>query len=397
MDEPTGLHKSSGSTGRTILWVNPGPQAGPMNSAKSLEITSELVKLGWQVILTFTGSTGRRQLRGVNIVVFPVPDIYILRHIIFHLHLYRLILAWWPKLDVILFQQTSVAWLMPLRFGRALLGAKRPVFVLDTRTIHMLRPDKENIKDRLRRRMWEAMEQIGNRWADGRLAITRRMAQTVGIPPGKLWGIWPSGVEPHLFDTARRGRSWPLPGQQIRLIYVGVLDYERNLMALCRAAEEANAKGMAFELWLVGEGSERKELEVFAARTEGRVRVIGPVPHSQIPQILTQTHMGALPFPDKVNFQVSSPLKLFEYMAAGMPVLATRIACHEDVIGTGDFAVWAETSDEAGLFSAMTQAWNKRDCLERMGAEAQIAVQPWTWHESAKKLVEALESGLERD
>ena len=40
-------------------------------------------------------------------------------------------------------------------------------------------------------------------------------------------------------------------------------------------------------------------------------------PHDQIPEVLARAHVGVLPFPDEEKFRVSSPIKLFEYMAAG--------------------------------------------------------------------------------
>jgi glycosyltransferase involved in cell wall biosynthesis len=189
-------------------------------------------------------------------------------------------------------------------------------------------------------------------------------------------------------------RRWPLPGEPIYLVYVGVLHYERNLMTLSRAVVKANAEGMAFVLSLIGEGTERLDLEKFALRTAGRVRIIPPVPHNQVPGLLAQAHVGVLPFPDEEKFQVSSPIKLFEYMAAGLPILATRIVCHTDVVGSGGYAFWAEEADVEGLLSALRLIWHARPSLGRMGREAAVAAQAWTWQESARKLKTALEHGL---
>ena len=47
----------------------------------------------------------------------------------------------------------------------------------------------------------------------------------------------------------------------------------------------------------------------------------------------------SLPSPDDVKYEASSPLKLFEYMAAGLPVLATSNRCHTDVVGAGGYAL----------------------------------------------------------
>ncbi len=95
------------------------------------------------------------------------------------------------------------------------------------------------------------------------------------------------------------------------------------------------------------------------------------------------------------NFEVSSPIKLFEYMAAGLPILATRIVCHTDVIGNGDYAIWAEDSSEQALFESLCHVWRHRNELSQMGGRAAVAAEKWSWKASADKLRSALEIGIE--
>ena len=84
-------------------------------------------------------------------------------------------------------------------------------------------------------------------------------------------------------------------------------------------------------------------------------------------------------------------------MAAGMPIMATRISCHTDVVGKGGYVFWSETADPSGLLGALQNAWSNRMMFKSMGAEAASAALAWTWHESALKLSRALENGLQRN
>jgi glycosyltransferase involved in cell wall biosynthesis len=238
------------------------------------------------------------------------------------------------------------------------------------------------------------MNRLANRWADGQTAITQHIAKTVRIPSQKQWGIWPSGVNLDTFAPAQVARRWPLPKEPVHLVYIGVLHYERNLMTLSRAVEKANAEGMAFVLSLVGDGTERADLGEFAAQTAGQVRIVPRVPYDQVWEMLAQAHVGVLPFPDEEKFRASSPIKLFEYMAAGLPILATRIVCHTDVVGDGKYAFWAEQADVPGLLAALRLVWRERDSLSEMGSEAATAAQAWTWREAAEKLKMSLGYGL---
>jgi glycosyltransferase involved in cell wall biosynthesis len=379
-----------------LVWVYTESPTDSLSAATWLETTRELRQLGWRVTLIAVGPAGQQCIRGVEVLCIPKPQVYLLRQVVFHIRLLSLLVRQWDTIDMILFHQMSAPWLLPLRLVRRLTDRRRPLLVMDTRTVHMVPRSKETWKDRLHRAFYNFMDQLANRWADGRLAITQRMAKSVRIPPERLWGVWPSGVNLNRFAPTQVARRWPLPGEPIHLIHIGSMNYERNLMTLSQAVEQAHAEGMAFTLSLVGDGTERLALERLALRTEGRVRVLGVVPHDQLPGLLVQAHVGVLPFPDEEKFRVSSPTKLFEYMAAGLPILATQIVCHTDVVKGGKYAFWAEQADVPGLLAALRLVWQDRDSLGEMGSQAASAAQAWTWKESAKKLKNALENGIAR-
>lgn len=376
------------------MWVYTGALSESLDAATWLDTADELRRLGWRVTLVAVEAEGIQRVRGVEIFGIPRTETYLLRQSSFHLKFWRFLIAQWKTVDVVLFHSMSAPWIVPLWLFRQVEGGHRPQFVMDTRTVAMIPLAKESWRDQIRRKYHLLMESLSNRWADGRLAITPHMAQAVGIPRGKLWGVWPSGVNPAFLAEAQTVRRWPTAGEAIHLVYIGVLHYERNLLTFSRAVERANAEGMSFVLSLVGDGTERADLEQYAARTEGRVRVIPPIPHAQIGSVLAQAHVGVLPFPDEEKFRVSSPIKLFEYMAAGLPILATRITCHTDVIGDGGYVIWADHSDEEGLLVALRQTWHQRASLSQLGSQSALAVREWTWQESARKLKDALESGL---
>ena len=163
-----------------------------------------------------------------------------------------------------------------------------------------------------------------------------------------------------MFSLDGQNRRWPGQDEPVQLIYIGMLNYERNLMTFCRTVMEANRQGMNFSFLMYGDGSEKQELQAFASQTNGTINVFETVPHNQVPNILAQAHVGVLPFPDEMKFRVSSPIKLFEYMGSGLPILATKITCHTDVIGSGDYVFWAENSNLEGMLKALENVWQKR-------------------------------------
>lgn len=381
---------------RKLLWVVTGNPEISLDSATWLDTGRELNRSGWDVTLIAVGNDDLpKMMRDVRVLSFSRPEIYLLRQFIFHSRVLSYVFRQLDSTDVIIFHSLSAPWMLLLALLLHFQKRRLPALVMDTRTVDMAPKSRGRWKDNIRRNYHAFVEKSINRWVDGRLAITHRMAEYVKIPPEKLWGVWPSGVNAEMFKPAQAARSWPQHGEPIQLVYIGVLNYERNLMNLSSAVVRANAEGMPIVLSLVGDGNQKDELEIFAGKNNSCVHVLPRVDHTQIPAVLSKAHIGVLPFPDEEKFQVSSPIKLFEYMASGLPILATRITCHTDVIGDGNYVIWIEGSNEEELLAALRQVWKKSGELCEMGGRAALASKYWTWSESAKKLKLALETGLQ--
>ncbi len=349
--------------------------------------------LGWRVDLIVSGSEGKSLVEGVDVLCFSTPNYYFIRHLFFHMRVILYILRYWGQVDAVLFEQISALWLFPLRLLSP-FSKKHPLFVMDTRTIPVESIEKSTFKDKLRGKYYFLMNRLANLLADGQTAITQHMADLLHIPPQKFWGTWPSGVSLEKFNLSAQSHHWPEADDPVQLIYIGWLGYERNLMTFCRTVMEANLRGMNFSFLIYGEGSGKQELEEFAAQTHGTIKVFETVPHNEVPKILACAHIGILPFPNEDKYRVCSPIKLFEYMGAGLPVLATKIVCHTDVIRSGDYVFWAENSDLDGLLKALEYAWQERFTLPALSQKAWTAAQDWTYISSAKRLQKALQYGL---
>lgn len=387
---------SLSDTGRmpTLLWVQISDLDQILDAATFRTPSRILREMGWNVILTQSVSEDGAMVLEDGLLSVPRRPIYLLGQILLHLKIIRWILAH-DEIDIVMFHEVSAAWFMPAPLIYRLLGRRRPLFVMDIRTLHM-GSGAQGIKDRLRALYYRYSHAMADFWVDGHLAITPHIAEAVGIEPDRLLGVWPSGVDPKKFEIAHEARHWPGDDGPVRLVYIGSIHSERNLPALCRAAIAATNQGMRFSFTIVGSGDQQAELEALARGSNGVVTVKPPVPHEEVWKILADAHIGVLPFPDQLKFRVSSPIKLFEYMAAGMPIMATYITCHTDVVGGGEYVFWAEGSDEEALLDALGRIWVARDTLPERGQQALAAVEDWTWEASTAKLAAALGALLSR-
>lgn len=389
------MKSSSNSLQYHIVWVNTDPFEG-LDIATWLYTTRELRLQGWKVTLIAPDTPGIHEKLGVAYFGIPMPKVYLVRQFIYHLRVLAYLISLPEPPDVILMHEMSIPVFFPLRVLRKLVGRKLPLYVLDIRSLPMQPAEISSWKDRLREVYFYAAVWLANRCAvDGQVTITKPMAKALRIPEKKLWGVWTSGVHIEPFASASRTRLWQDVRNQVKLIYIGSMDDGRNVALFGKAVIVANQQGMNFTMTYIGEGAEMPDLLLLSKEHGDWIRVHPPIPHQQVPNWLANAHVGILPFPNELKFRVSSPIKLFEYMASGLAILATRIECHTNVIDTDGYVFWAEESTQESFLETLRQVWERRETLPEMGKRAASASSRWTWAESARCLSEALRKGLE--
>ena len=378
---------------RRITWVTGNPLSLTLDAATWIETTRVLREEGWEVTLLSEGAGGRETVQGLEVHTLHRANIYFLGRVLFHLYMIRYLFQSRKRIDILLFHQISAPWIFLLRMLSSLLGLYFPLLVMDTRDLN----DYEGgLKNWFRVSYFKFAHFLANKWADGQTAITPKMAELTHIPESKLLGIWPSGVDLDRFAPAQEGRKWPQGDEPVRLIYTGKLHAERKLLPLCQAVVKANQHGMSFIFILLGDGLERAVLESFAQETEGSIVVERPVPHEVVPDFLRRIHIGVTPLPalNDPKFESSSPIKMFEYMAAGMPILATRNICHTSVVRDKNYAFWADDGELDDLYPTLEGIWEDRGNLMEMGLLAAVEAKNWTWEASGIHLSNALEQCL---
>jgi glycosyltransferase involved in cell wall biosynthesis len=133
-------------------------------------------------------------------------------------------------------------------------------------------------------------------------------------------------------------------------------------------------------LLLVGDGPEREPMEQHAAsqNISGVVRFTGAVPPDAVPGFLASMDVAVAPYPPLTDFYFS-PLKLYEYMAAGRATVASRIGQIEEVIEHGRTGLLVPAGDVPALASALRSLENDPAQRLRLGEAAAAAVCDKTW------------------
>jgi glycosyltransferase involved in cell wall biosynthesis len=134
--------------------------------------------------------------------------------------------------------------------------------------------------------------------------------------------VLPNGVDLELFGSLRRK---VVPGR-FTVGFVGSLKPWHGIETLLEAFAILAAESPDYHLLVVGDGPLREHLTGFVHRNllTSRVSLMGSVEKERIPAMLAQMQVAVAPYPDIADFYFS-PLKLFEYMAAGCGIVASDI------------------------------------------------------------------------
>ena len=127
-----------------------------------------------------------------------------------------------------------------------------------------------------------------------------------------------------------------------RLLFMGAIDAYKLHLPMLTALARATPEWMYVLIGPVGETD--PDTDVGALRQLGNVRLLGPRPYSQLPAYLRQADVALLPLRHNDYTRHMFPMKFFEYLAAGCPVVATAIPSLE---AQGDVAVLCDPDPEA--------------------------------------------------
>lgn len=209
--------------------------------------------------------------------------------------------------------------------------------------------------------------------------------------------VVPNGVDPYRFRPQVEPARVAGVGEDAFVVgFVGSLKAWHDHEALLDAFAVLASRDPRFHLLIVGDGPTRDWIEgyVRGARLQGRVTVTGWVSYEELPALLTRADVAVAPYGRLEEFYFS-PLKLFEYMAAGRPIVASAIGQVRDVIVDGTTGLLVEPGDVDGLVRAVERLFRDPRLRYSLGEEAVRSAQEYTWEKNAARTVEIAGSLLE--
>jgi glycosyltransferase involved in cell wall biosynthesis len=233
--------------------------------------------------------------------------------------------------------------------------------------------------------------------------VEQRNLLRAGVAAEKIV-VNPNGVDAQKFRPGVGGREaraeLGVKEDETLVGFIGTFGPWHGVLALAEAITLIPAEAR-MRFLLVGEGQLRGEAEriLKEAGAEGRVIFTGTVAHERVPALLDACDVLVsphVPLADGSEF-FGSPTKLFEYMAMGKGIVASRLGQIGDVLAHEETALLVEPGDARELSRELMRMAAAPELRERLGAAARrAAIERHTWTHNAERVLNAYRSWVER-
>ncbi|MCH7944856.1 MAG: glycosyltransferase family 4 protein [Armatimonadetes bacterium] len=186
------------------------------------------------------------------------------------------------------------------------------------------------------------------------------------------------GYASRLTKTDARSRAG-LPDGRPLAVYTGQLLAHKGVDVLAQSAAYLDGVRVVF---VGGSPEDRRRIEAIAAGA-GDVQVVEHVPPGQVPAYQMAADVLVLP---QTGLESQSPLKLYEYMAAGRPIVASDLAPLREVL-SAENALLVTPGDPQALAEGIRRLVDDEELAERLSSAAYAQVQRSTWRDRAESIL----------
>jgi starch synthase len=204
----------------------------------------------------------------------------------------------------------------------------------------------------------------------------------------------PNGVNVDRITARRPGRRSP---DHLTVAFVGTLKPWHGVPGLLHAVALANGQAAqpdhCWHVKIIGDGPGRDDLERLAASLGVETDFVGAVAPAAVPGLLDGCDAAAAPYPPETAGQDDyfSPLKVFEYMAAAMPVIASAVGQIPSILDDGRTGILVPPGDPEPLAAALGRLAENPGLRESLGVRARAeAVQRFSWNGVLSGITSAL-------
>lgn len=195
--------------------------------------------------------------------------------------------------------------------------------------------------------------------------------------------IVPNGVDLSFFKTKNRDPN--------KIVFSGVMYHHRGLDVLLDAAPKIVKQIPETKFVLLGDGPEMKKLKqiVKQKNLESNIEFKGWIDRKDIPEYLSNASIGIGPLKRTTVTENALPIKVLEYMASSLPIVAKTGTLPQDVLKDDENGWFVENSSE--LSEKIIELEQNPELVEKMGKKSLDMVQIFSWEKIVKSIIDIYE------
>jgi glycosyltransferase involved in cell wall biosynthesis len=160
-------------------------------------------------------------------------------------------------------------------------------------------------------------------------------------------------------------------GVPMNVVYAGIFAYWEKVGDLLDVAKEANPQ--KFRFYLAGGGTLKGQLLGRVRAESVPIKYLGYIPKLKMQELLVGMQVGIAPSTKDLARQVASPIKVFDYLSCGLPVITPKIGDWGDLVEAEDCGIALKDDTAEGYLSALAELYS-----------------PVTWEEKSKNALVAI-------
>jgi glycosyltransferase involved in cell wall biosynthesis len=192
---------------------------------------------------------------------------------------------------------------------------------------------------------------------------------------------------PEYFPEYSKGPFEPV------LVHAGSLSEDRGMSTLIKAMKLLAKRIPTIKLIIVGSidspAGQHFLKQAILEKIEDNVLFTGRVDHKMVPSILTGAEIGLSLLEDVPKYHKNIPQKVFEYLAAGLPVVATDLPPLQSYANEIRAIRLVQPGNAEEVAAAVEELLNNPDISRRLGREGRnLVLQKYSWDHEVQKLKE---------
>lgn len=185
-----------------------------------------------------------------------------------------------------------------------------------------------------------------------------------------------------------------LPANRYIIGYTGHLYKDRGLDTLVEVAKYLDDNYLILIVGGMEEDIKRINRLILREKVKSRVKLVGKKPASSVPLYQLSSDALVMPYSKRWNLQDwSSPMKLYEYMASGRPIISTDFQTIRSVLDEGS-CIFVKPDDTQEMLKAIKHCRKDQSLSNSISRRAFEIVQDFSWDKRARKIVDFI-SGLQ--